>query len=80
MTDDDPVNNAAVPRDTIRPPALYSVPNAAQLLGNMSERRVWQLLAEGELRRVTIGHRTFVRGDDLLALIDRHTTNGDGNE
>jgi excisionase family DNA binding protein len=56
---------------------LYSVPDAAYLLG-VSERYVWELIREGVLARVRMGHRTLVRDDELAALIERNTERGLG--
>lgn len=55
----------------------YSVPDAADILG-MSARYVWALLREGTLNPVRLGHRTFVRDDELAALIERNTDRGLG--
>ena len=55
---------------------LYSVPVAADLIGGMSERYVWQLIADGVLRKVVQGRRTMVRDDDLARYIDEHTEGG----
>lgn len=52
---------------------LWSIPDAAERLGGVSERYVWQLIAEGRLRAVKLGRRTFIRDDDLAAYIDAHT-------
>ena len=55
-------------------PRLWSIPDAAtERLGGVSERYVWQLIADGDLRSVKLGRRTFVRDDDLAAYIDAHT-------
>ena len=60
MTDDYPTSR------------LWSIPDAAQRLG-VSQRYVWQLIAQGVLRRVRLGRRTLVRDDDLVRYIDSHT-------
>jgi excisionase family DNA binding protein len=39
----------------------------------VSERYVWQLIADGELRRVKQGKAIAVRDDDLADYIDGHT-------
>lgn len=52
---------------------LHSVAVAADLLGGMSQRFVWQLIADGVLSRVKIGRRTLVRDDELAAFIDANT-------
>jgi excisionase family DNA binding protein len=54
---------------------LWSIPQAAERLG-MSERYVWNLVADGTLRTVKQGRRTLVRDDDLAAYIDARTENG----
>ena len=51
---------------------LWSIPDAADRLG-VSQRYVWQLIAQGVLRRVKLGRRTLVREDDLIRYIDGHT-------
>ena len=51
---------------------LWGIRDAADRLG-VSERFVWQLVADSKLRAVKLGRRTFVRDDDLAAYIDAHT-------
>jgi excisionase family DNA binding protein len=51
---------------------LRRVPEVADMLA-VSERYVWQLIADGELRKVTQGKAVAVRDDDLAAYIDAHT-------
>lgn len=41
------------------------------LLGGVSERYVWQLIAEGELISFTMGRRRMVARKDLDDYIDR---------
>jgi excisionase family DNA binding protein len=51
---------------------LWSIREAAERLG-VSERYVWQLIADGVLRKVKLGRRTMVRDDDLIRYIASHT-------
>lgn len=52
-------------------PRLFSVDEAAQRLG-VSDRFIWQLLAEGDLERIKIGRKTKVSLDDLAGYIESH--------
>ena len=54
-------------------PRVYRVPEAAGRLG-VSERYVWQLITDGELREVRQGRKVGVRDDDLRDYINRHTS------
>ena len=54
-------------------PRLYSVRDSAKLLGDVSERFVWQKIHDGVLRTVKLGSRTLLRDDDLAAYIDANT-------
>jgi excisionase family DNA binding protein len=58
------------PAEAVR---LYSIRDAAKLLGNVSERFVWQLMHDGVLKPVRIGSRTLLRDDHLAAYIDSCT-------
>jgi len=53
---------------------LYSVKRTAELLGQVSERFVWQLIADGVLGTVKVGSRTLVRDDELARYIDFNTS------
>jgi excisionase family DNA binding protein len=64
---------------TSRPPArLWSVPDAAELLG-CSEMHVYRLVSTGELRAVDISRKgagkskTRIRSDDLDTYIESRT-------
>lgn len=48
---------------------LVSVPEVAEMLGGVSIRLVWRLLATGELHRVSCGRRTMVPIDSVEAFI-----------
>jgi excisionase family DNA binding protein len=48
---------------------LLNVPETADNL-RLSERKVWQLIADGDLRVVRIGGRVLIRPVDLAAFID----------
>jgi excisionase family DNA binding protein len=54
-------------------PRLYSVKSAAELLGGVSERFVWQLISDGVLKTVHVGSRRLLRDDDLARYINAHT-------
>lgn len=47
------------------PRNLVPVPDAA-VIGGVSERTVWALLARGDLSRWKAGHRTLVDADQLV--------------
>jgi excisionase family DNA binding protein len=48
---------------------LYSVEDAAQLLGGISKWTVHAWLAKGKLRRTKVGSRTMIAERDLNAFI-----------
>lgn len=50
------------------PKNLVPVPDAA-VIGGVSERTVWALLARGDLRRWKAGHRTLIDADELVELL-----------
>jgi excisionase family DNA binding protein len=50
---------------------LYSVEDAAVLLGGISKWTVHAWLAKGKLRRTKIGSRTMIRESDLQSFIAR---------
>lgn len=49
---------------------LYSVADAAALLGGISKWTVHSWLAKGRLRRTKVGSRTMISERDLQAFID----------
>lgn len=49
---------------------LYSVPEAAKLLGGISKWTVHSWLSQGRLERVKIGSRTMIRGSELAKMIE----------
>jgi hypothetical protein len=59
-------------RDSIRANRLlHSVADVGTQLGGSSRSRVYELIAAGELETVSIGRRTFVTGDSLVAYVER---------
>jgi excisionase family DNA binding protein len=48
---------------------LYSVQDAAAVLGGVSKWTVHAWLAKGKLRRTKVGSRTMIRESDLQAFI-----------
>jgi hypothetical protein len=60
-----------IPNGVLR---LYSLTAARVLLGDVSERHVYQLIYDGVLRKAKQGRRTFVRSDDIAAYIEAATT------
>lgn len=49
---------------------LYSVPEAAKLLGGISKWTVHAWLSQGRLRRVKVGSRTMIRESELIKVIE----------
>lgn len=49
---------------------LYSVPEAAKLLGNISVWTVRSWLSKGVLSKVKIGSRTMIKESELVRLIE----------
>lgn len=50
---------------------VYPVPEIAVLLGGVTERYVWHLIASGELKSFTLGRRRVVYRDDIDAFLRR---------
>ncbi len=50
---------------------LYPVPEIAHLLGGITELKVWQLLAAGEIGSVKIGSRRLVPRAELDKYLAR---------
>lgn len=49
--------------------SLYSVNEAAKLLGGLSKWTVHTWLSQGRIRRTKVGARTMIRQSDLEAFI-----------
>ena len=49
---------------------LYSVDEAARLLGGLSKYTIHAWLSSGKLRRTKIGSRTMIRESELQRVID----------
>ncbi len=49
---------------------LYSVDEAARLLGGISRWTIHSWLSKGKLRRTKIGGRTMIRESELQKVID----------
>jgi hypothetical protein len=52
-------------------PALLSLKDTCRELGNVSERHIRNLMADGRLERVYEGRRAMVTGESLAAYIER---------
>ena len=50
---------------------LYSVEDAAVLLGGISKWTVYAWLAKGKIQRTKVGRRTMISGQHLRAFLDR---------
>ncbi|HAF13093.1 MAG TPA: hypothetical protein DCK93_01375 [Blastocatellia bacterium] len=55
---------------------LYSIPDAAWVLGNVSQNHVRDLLNEEVLDRVRIGRRVMVTAESIKRLLDTGGTKG----
>lgn len=53
---------------------LLNVEEACRALGGISRSMLYVLIADGELEIVKIRDRTFVRPEDIDALIQRNVT------
>jgi excisionase family DNA binding protein len=49
---------------------LYSVPEAAKVLGGVSKWTVHAWLSQGKLRRTKVGGRTMIRESELQKVIE----------
>jgi excisionase family DNA binding protein len=58
-------------------PALLRLPEAAQFLA-LSERTVWQMVADGRLQSVRVGRALRFDRRDLVAFIDAAKGQGAG--
>jgi len=69
--------STSVPTDGgARPSPLLTTIESADYLGGVCRETVFNLFKRGELERVKVGRRTFVRRDDLDDFIARQTQNG----
>jgi excisionase family DNA binding protein len=50
--------------------ALYSVDEAARLLGGLSKYTIHAWLSSGKLRRTKVGRRTMIRESELLRVVE----------
>lgn len=50
--------------------ALYSVEEAARLLGGLSKYTIRAWLSKGKLRRTRVGRRTMIRESELQRVIE----------
>jgi len=50
--------------------ALYSVEEAARLLGGLSKYTIHAWLSSGKLRRTKVGRRTMIRESELKRIIE----------
>lgn len=48
---------------------LYSMPEAAQLLGGITERKLWSMVAEGEIKSVKLGRRRMISATALAEYV-----------
>ena len=51
-------------------PMLYTIAETAALLGGVSDRWVWQQIADGNLIAVKLGRRTMVHADSVRRFVD----------
>ena len=49
---------------------LVPIADAQSALGGISRTTIYRLVEEGRLRRVNIGHRSFITGDSINQYID----------
>lgn len=50
---------------TASEPLLYSVEEAARLMGGIDRSTVYKLIAEGRLAKTKIGRRTLIHRDEI---------------
>ncbi len=62
------VNNRTVGRDVLQKYITVGVPLAAELL-DISERGVWRMLKDGQLKGRRINGRTVIDVDDIKAMV-----------
>jgi excisionase family DNA binding protein len=48
---------------------LYSIPDAAQKLGGITERKLWSMVADGEIKSVKLGRRRMITAAALEAYV-----------
>ena len=49
---------------------LYSVPEAAKLLGGLSPWTLYTWLGQGRLQRTKVGSRTMIKESELARLVE----------
>jgi excisionase family DNA binding protein len=50
--------------------SLYSVDEAARILGGLSKYTIHAWLSSGKLRRTKVGRRTMIRESELLRVVE----------
>lgn len=51
-------------------PLLHTVPDARRLLGDLGHTKFYELVAEGRIRIVKIGRRSYVAHTELERYVD----------
>jgi excisionase family DNA binding protein len=70
----------AKPKLTVEPNAVYSREEAAEILG-ISLSTIKRIIAEGHLQvsKLNGGRRVFIRGANILAMLDQSTVHDHSN-
>lgn len=63
--------------DTTHLPSLVAMPDVPNYLGDISRSKIYELVANGELKRIRIGRRAFISGESIAGFIDKLLTSGD---
>ena len=65
------------PKSAIEPNAVYSQDEAAEILG-VSLSTMKRIIADGHLKvsKLNGGRRVFIRGANILTMLDQSTVNG----
>lgn len=59
-------------RDRVPPTRLlYPMPEAAQKLGGITERKLWSMVAAGEIDSVKVGRRRMIPDSALTEYVER---------
>lgn len=48
---------------------LHPIPEAADVLGGMSRSTLYERIAEGDIKSVKVGRRTYIAHDELVRYV-----------
>jgi len=58
---------------------LHPIPGALDVLGGMSRSTLYERIADGEIKAVKVGRRTYIAHDELERYVRSLTASGGGH-